>query len=111
MANKEGGSIKMPPVLDGTNYDYWKVRMTTFLRSIDNKTWKAIIKGWTPPVNKETEGSSTTLTLKKEEDWSKEEDEEALVNSKVLNAIFNGVDKNMFRLINTCTMAKEAWDI
>ena len=22
-----------------------------------------------------------------------------------------GVDKNMFRLINTCTVAKEAWDI
>ncbi|XP_057444753.1 uncharacterized protein LOC130736999 [Lotus japonicus] len=32
-------------------------------------------------------------------------------NSKALNAIFNGVDKNMFRLINTCTVAKEAWDI
>ena len=98
-------------MLDGTNYDYWKGRMTTFLRSIDNKTWKAIIKGWTPPVNKEIEGSSTTLTLKKEEEWSKEEDEEALANSKALNAIFNGVDKNMFRLINTCTVAKEAWDI
>ncbi|MCI82765.1 gag-pol polyprotein, partial [Trifolium medium] len=28
-----------------------------------------------------------------------------------LNAIFNGVDKNMFRLINTCTEAKEAWEI
>src|ERR1044072_9485117 len=34
-----------------------------------------------------------------------------LANSKALNAIFNGVDKNMFRLINTCTVAKEAWDI
>src|ERR1044072_1134842 len=85
--------------------------MTAFLRSIDNKTWKAIIKGWNPPVDKETEGSSTNLTLKKEEDWSKEEDEEALANSKALNAIFNGVDKNMFRLINTCTVAKEAWEI
>ena len=85
--------------------------MTAFLRSIDNKTWKAIIKGWTPPVNKETEGSSTTLPLKKEEEWSNEKDEEALENSKALNAIINGVDKNMFRLINTCTVAKEAWGI
>src|ERR1044072_3058372 len=111
MHNKEGGSINRPHVFDSTNYDYWKARMTTFLRSIDNKTWKAIIKGWTPPVNKEIEGSSTTLTLKKEEEWSKEEDEEALANLKALNAIFNGVDKNMFRLINTCTVAMEAWDI
>lgn len=28
-----------------------------------------------------------------------------------LNVIFNVVDKNIFRLINTCVFAKEAWDI
>ena len=32
-------------------------------------------------------------------------------NCRALNAIFNGVDKNVFRLINTCTSAKEAWEI
>ena len=63
-------------------------------------------------MNKTTEEStSSTISYKKEEDWTKEEDEEALANSKALNAIFNGVDKNMFRLINTCTVAKEAWEI
>ena len=35
----------------------------------------------------------------------------ALGNSKALNALFNGVDKNIFRLINTCTVAKDAWEI
>src|ERR1044072_7469243 len=105
---KEGGSVTRPPVLDGTNYDYRKARMTAFLRSIDNKTWKAIVTGWTPPVNKTTEeGTSTTISYKKEEDWTKEEDEDALENSKALNSIFNGAQKNMFRLINTCTVAKE----
>src|ERR1044072_9139092 len=111
MDSKEGRSINRPPVLDGTSYDYWKARTTAFFKSIDYKTWKAIVKGWTPPVNKTTEGSSTILDYKKEEDWTKEEDEEALSNSKALNAIFNGVDNNMFRLINTCTVAKDAWDI
>ena len=113
MDNKEGGSINRPPVLDGTNYDYWKAKMTAFLRSIDNKTWKSIVKGWTPPVKKKiVEGTSTTTAeLKEEEDWTPEEDEAALANSKALNAIFNGVDKNMFKLINTCTVAKEAWEI
>src|ERR1044072_1368422 len=109
---KEGGSVTRPPVLDGTNYDYWKARMTAFLKSIDNKTWRAIVKGWTPPVVKTTgESSTTTIEYKKEEDWTKEEEEEAWANSKALNAIFNGVDKNMFRLINTCVVAKEAWEI
>lgn len=39
------------------------------------------------------------------------EDDEALGNSKSLSFIFNGVDKNMFRFINTCTEAKDAWAI
>src|ERR1044072_1927759 len=86
--------------------------MTTFLKSMDNKTWRAIVKGWTPPVVKTTgESSTTTIEYKKEEDWTKEEEEEAWANSKALNAIFNGVDKNMFRLINTRVVAKEAWEI
>ena len=70
MDSKEEGSINRPPLLDGTNYDYWKARMTTFLRAIDNKTWKAIVKGWTPPVKTTTEESTstTTITYKKEED-------------------------------------------
>lgn len=52
-----------------------------------------------------------TKILKPEADWSKDKDDEALINKKMLNAIFNSVDKNMFRLINTCTEAKEAWEI
>src|ERR1044072_4469694 len=106
MNNKEGGLVNIAPILDGTNYDYWKARMVAFLKSIDNKTRKAIVKGWTPPVNFHKEGTSTTISLKPEEEWTKEEDEEAHGNSKALNVIFIGVDKNMFRLINTCTVAK-----
>ncbi|XP_057439907.1 uncharacterized protein LOC130731662 [Lotus japonicus] len=109
----EGGSVNRPPIMDGTNCDYWKARMTAFLKSIDSKTWKAIVKGWKHPVITPKEGETSTEggKLKPEEDWNKDEDEEALGNHKALNAIFNGVDKNMFRLINTCTVAKEAWDI
>ena len=45
MDNKEGGSINRQPILDGTNYDYWKPRMVAFLKYIDRKTWKTIVKG------------------------------------------------------------------
>ncbi|GAA0166070.1 hypothetical protein LIER_21317 [Lithospermum erythrorhizon] len=30
--NQKGSSIFRPPRLDGTNYPYWKAKMTTFLR-------------------------------------------------------------------------------
>jgi hypothetical protein len=49
--------------------------------------------------------------LKPEEEWTAAEDELALGNSKTLNALFNGVDKNKFRLIKKCTAAKDAWEI
>ena len=32
--NREGTSTNKPPLLDGTNYAYWKVRMIAFLRAI-----------------------------------------------------------------------------
>ena len=46
-----------------------------------------------------------------EKEWSKEEDELVIGNSKSLNALLNVKDKNMFRLIKQCTVAKDAWEI
>ena len=74
---------------------------------MDSKTRKVVIKGWDHPVLKDRDEKET---LNLEEDWSKDEDEFDLGNSKALNALFNGVDKNILRLINTCTVAKDAWE-
>jgi len=52
-----------------------------------------------------------TTGLKPKEEWTVPEDELALANSKALNALFNGVYKNMLRLIKKCDVAKDAWDI
>jgi hypothetical protein len=65
--NKDRGSINRPPVLDESNYDYWKARMVAFLKSMDNKAWKAIIKGWTHPVVTAKDG---TTSQKPEAEWS-----------------------------------------
>jgi len=43
---KIGEFVNRPPLLDGTKYDYFKSRMSAYLKSIDNKTWKAMLKGW-----------------------------------------------------------------
>ncbi|KAA0055019.1 gag-pol polyprotein [Cucumis melo var. makuwa] len=42
--------------------------------------------------------------------WTSEEDDAAVGNSRALNALFNVVDPNIFKLINTCKSAKVAWD-
>jgi len=84
--------------------------MSAFLKSIDSKTWKAVLKGWEHPVALDADGNRTDV-LKPGEEWTAAEDELPLGNSKVLNALFNSVDKNMFRLIKQCTVAKDAWEI
>ncbi|XP_058747089.1 transcription factor bHLH130-like [Vicia villosa] len=76
------------------------------LKSIDNITWKPVIKGWRNPEITFQDG---TTSLKP--DWSKDKCEVVLANEKALNTIFTSVDKNMFKLINTCIEAKETREI
>lgn len=105
---KDGGPVNKPPVSDHTNYDYWKVMMVSFHKYLGNKAWKALLKGWNQAVGTSEDG---TTSLKLEVDWTNVEEDEAFGNSKVMNAIFNGMDKNMFILINTRSEAKDAWEI
>lgn len=98
---KDGESINKPPFLDGTNYDYYKFMMISFLKFMCNKAWKYVIKGWKYPV----------INSKPKVEWTNVEDDEAFRKSKALNSFFNGVGKNMFMLINICLEAKEAWEI
>ena len=44
-----GQSLIIPPLFDGTNYVYWKVRMRAFFQSLDEKVWHAMEIGWTKP--------------------------------------------------------------
>jgi hypothetical protein len=90
--DNEGGFVNRPPLLDGSNYDYWTSRMSAFLKSIDSKTWKSVLKGWEHPVALYKDGNKTDV-LKPEEEWTTAEDELSLENSKALNALFNGVEK------------------
>lgn len=79
--------------------------MVVFLKSLGNKALKDVIKGMKNPMITSKDGITSQ---KPEANWADAEDGEAPGNSKALNASCNGVDKNMFRLINTCSEAKEA---
>ncbi|CAM8978417.1 unnamed protein product [Rhodiola kirilowii] len=108
MSLKEGQSTNRPPLLEGPNYAYWKPRMKAFLKSLDEKAWRAVMIGWTEPIMANPEGA---VMPKPEALWSEADDVAAVGNSKALNAIFYGVDENVFKLIAEYEVAKEAWDI
>ena len=91
--------MNKPPLLEGVNYPYWKARMKAFIKAIDEKAWRSILTGWSHPTTKDDKGN---FVLKPEVKWSNDEDKLANSNSKALNAIFNAVDVNQFKLISTC---------
>ena len=35
-------NTKKPPQFDGSNYPYWKAKMTTYIKSINRKVWKVV---------------------------------------------------------------------
>ncbi|KAA0040128.1 gag-pol polyprotein [Cucumis melo var. makuwa] len=105
---RERNSTTRPPVLDGGNCGCWKSRMEAFLMSLDMRSWRVIISGWEHPNEKDETGK---VTQKSELKWTSEEDDAALGNSHALNELFNVVDQNIFKLINTYKSAKAACDI
>lgn len=48
---KEGGSTVRPPLFDGSFYSYWKVRMSSFVKSIEETTWSSIETRCEEPVD------------------------------------------------------------
>ena len=93
-----GQSLIIPPLFDGTNYAYWKVRMRAFLQSLDEKVWQAVEIGWT----KSKEASA---------DWDDAKIKAVNFNSRALNALFSAVTNEKFKKISSIEVAKEAWTI
>ena len=89
-----GQSLIIPPLFDGINYAYWKVRMKAFLQSLNEKVWQAVEIGWTKPKVAPA-------------DWDEAKIKATNFNSRALNALFNAVI-NEFKNISSTKTAKEA---
>ncbi|CAM8974549.1 unnamed protein product [Rhodiola kirilowii] len=108
MSLKERQSTNRPPLLEGPNYSYWKSKMKAFLKSLDEKAWRAVLVGWTQPWMANAE---VIMVLKPEALWTNADEKTSVGNAKIVNAIFSGVNENVFKLIANCEIAKEACDI
>ena len=93
-----GQSLLIPPLFDGTNYAYWKVRMKVFLQALGEQEWQAIEVGWIKPKEAPVDWDDATIIA-------------ANFNSKALNALFCGVTNEEFKKISSKEVAKEAWTI
>ena len=93
-----GQSLLIPPLFDGTNYAYWKVRMKVFLQALGGQVWQAFEVRW--------------IKLKEVPmDWDEATIKVANFNSRALNALFCGVTNEELKKISSTKVAKEAWTI
>ena len=91
-------SLVIPLHFDGNNYAYWKVRMKTFLKSIDERVWNS--------VEYEREKPTTPVS-----EWKTSQKEVVTFNNKTMNAIFNAISMEEFKKISNVEVAHTTWNI
>ena len=96
----------MMSILDGSNYNVWKPRMRTYIKSIDTRCWNSILTGYSLPLLPDADGD---LVPKPEVDWDNDERALNSYNEKALNAMYQFVDPHFFTLIQNYVAAKDAW--
>ena len=71
-----------PPMFEGDDFPYWKIRMESYLEAVDVKCCQTAITGFAKPK----EGTSLTPNEEENEKW----------NAKAKNIIFRGICKDVF---------------
>jgi len=87
------------PVFYGTNYAYWKARMKSHLKAIDEQVWVVCERGWTPP----TVTANNITNFKPVTDWTENEFKWSTFNSRGQSEISGAINPDKFRRIMTCT--------
>jgi hypothetical protein len=90
----EGTSRNKPPLFDGTNFAFWKVRMRTYIMALGVDVCDVVETGYTKPI---------VLA-------SKDDKIEFSFNAKVTNAILSGLVESKFVKVMHLESAKEMWN-
>eukprot|EP00253_Pinus_taeda_P009806 PITA_09806 len=95
MSNQEReGSIR-PPIFDGSNFIYWKVRTTTYLQSLGIDVWEIMEGGYKFPL-----AIPTDVAGKKQYE----------TNAKDVNTLLGSLSQSEFVKVMQLKSAKEIWD-
>ena len=95
MSNYEREASIRPPVFDGTNFNYWKVRVTAYLQSLGTEVWDIVETGYTFPSATPTDPAEK----KKYE-----------TNAKAVSTLLGCISQSEFMKVMHYKSAKEIWD-
>eukprot|EP00253_Pinus_taeda_P002655 PITA_02655 len=95
MRNYEREASIRPPVFDGTNFNYWKVRVTAYLQSLGTKVWDIVETSYAFPSATPTDAGEK----KKYE-----------TNAKAVSTLLGCISQSEFMKVMHYKSAKEIWD-
>ncbi|RVW83560.1 hypothetical protein CK203_054232 [Vitis vinifera] len=101
----ENFSKHRAPFFMGTDYPYWKTRITWYLQSIDLDVWDVIEDDLTFPT-KLVDG---VLVPKPKQEWNELDRRNFQLNAKVVFTLQCAMDRNEYNRICQCKSAKEIW--
>jgi hypothetical protein len=87
-------NTKKPPQFDGSNYPYWKAKMTTYIKSINRKEWK-VVETKFEVADLENPTAAKEVLLQN--------------NDITLSAIHDALDERTFEQIKNIEIAHDAW--
>jgi hypothetical protein len=94
MSSHEGTSTNKAPLFNGINFDFWKVRMRTYIMDLGADVWDVVETGYVKLV----------LLANKDDKL------EFSFNAKDMNAILSGLAEEEFVKVMHLETAKEMWD-
>jgi hypothetical protein len=91
MSNGEGP----PPIFEGDDFSYWKIRMEAYLEAIDVGCLRAATEG----LSEVKDPANPVGVEEKYDRW----------NAKVRNALYRGLGKDIFNHVRNAKNAHELW--
>ena len=94
MTSENGIHVGKPPFFDGNNYDYWKTRMSVYLKAMSRKIWRIVNCGY---------------AILDEKNLTAQDEENELLNDQAANVLFSALDVSEFNRVKNLTNANEIW--
>src|SRR5438876_10085411 len=84
-----------PPVFDGNDFQYWKVRMACYLEAAGSDVWRVTVEDYTPRVDPHAPTVEEELLVK--------------ANAKAKNLLYGAMTKEVFNRICSCATSHDIW--
>ena len=95
MSNQDGTTSIKPPLFNGSNLMFWKIRVRSYLQSMGVDIWAIVEQGYQYPA-----AVPTDPTEKKNYE----------TNAKAVNALLGSLTESEFVKVMQLNIAKEIWD-